>query len=228
MKKKSSTKRATLSMRFFKTQKGEYGEGDVFLGITVPELRSLALKAIDLDFKEIQKLLNSKWHEERFVGIVILVYQYSKVPEKQKQIFDFYLSQSKRINNWDLVDVSAYKIIGAYTFYHYKRNQTNKLLNTLASSSDLWERRIAILACFYYIRKNEFEFIILLAKKLMRDEHDLIHKSLGWMLREVGKRDKKLLVQFVTEYQASMPRTMLRYAIEKFPPLERKKFLRIL
>lgn len=227
IKKKASPKRAEMSLRFFKTGFGEYGEGDCFLGITVPELRKLALQSIDLSLKDIKILLASKWHEERFVGIVILVYQYLKRPEKQKQIFDFYLRQSKRVNNWDLVDVSADKIIGDYTFYYYKKNETKKFLNSLASSSNLWERRIAILTCFYYIRKNEFEFILMLAKKLMQDEHDLIQKALGWMLREVGKRNKKLLVQFVTEHKSSMPRTMLRYAIEKFSTSERRIFLNV-
>lgn len=227
MKSSAQKSRAEISMKFFKTEKGQYGEGDCFLGIRVPELRKLALQSIDLSFKEIKTLLDSKWHEERFVGIVILVYQYLKMPNCQEQIFDFYLNQSKRVNNWDLVDISADKIIGAYTFHYYKKNKTKKLLNSLASSSNLWERRIAILTCFYYIRKNDFEFILLLAKKLIKDEHDLIHKALGWMLREVGKRDKMLLVQFVTEYKTSMPRTMLRYAIEKFSPTERKKFLSV-
>lgn len=225
IKKKSSKERAQLATRFFKTAKDEYGEGDFFLGIKVPELRQLAKLSIGLDLVEIEILLDSKWHEERFVGIVILVYKYSKYPLLQKEIFDFYLKHAKRINNWDLVDVSADKIVGAYTFDNYKKYETKKLLNSLAESSNLWKRRIAILTCFYYIRNNDFDFILMLSKKLMKDEQDLIHKALGWMLREVGKRDKKLLVQFITEYKKSMPRTTLRYAIEKMSPVERKKML---
>lgn len=223
MKKKASSRKAEVFKRFFKTQKGEYGEGDFFLGITVPELRKLAKTSIDLDFSSIKKLLNSKWHEERFVGILILLQQFQYNP---KEVFNFYLSNLGRINNWDLVDVSADKIIGAYSFMHFKKTETKKLLTQLAASDNLWERRIAILTCFYTIRKNDFDYILWLAKKLMSDEHDLIHKALGWMLREVGKRDKKRLMNFLNEHKANMARTTLRYAIEKFPPAERMKILK--
>jgi 3-methyladenine DNA glycosylase AlkD len=221
----SATKRASNSKSFFKTGPGEYGEGDCFLGITVPKLRSIAVKAVDLNFKDVEKLLDSKWHEERFIGVVILVYKYQKDLADPKDIYTFYLKNAARINNWDLVDVSADKIIGAYTFHHVKKNDVKKLLNCLSSSSVLWDRRIAVLTCFYYIRKNNFDYIIWLSKKLINDEHDLMHKALGWMLRETGKRNKSVLIKFLDQYADQMPRTMLRYAIEKFPMIERKKYL---
>jgi 3-methyladenine DNA glycosylase AlkD len=221
--------RALGSARFFKTNKGEYGEGDLFLGITVPDSRKLAKKYALLDFKGLEKLLDSKWHEERFIGIIILVMQFNRAPDRDtaNHIFDFYRDNLKQINNWDLVDVSADKIIGAYTFHYKTKSATKKMLFSMADSSNLWERRIAVIACFYYIRNNDFEFIMLLAKKLLlKDEHDLIHKALGWMLREVGKRDMDVLIKFLDEYKTQMPRTMLRYAIEKISQNERLKILR--
>ena len=227
IKLKSSEKKSNSSKRFFKTGVGQYGEGDCFLGVTVPEIRSLAKQALAFNLKDIKILLDSKWHEERLIALLILVYQYQKNCSDQKEIFDFYLRNTSRINNWDLVDTSADKIIGAYTYHQIKRTETKRLLNHLASSHDLWERRIAILTCFYYIRQNDFDFILMLTKKLIKDEHDLIHKALGWMLREMGKRNKKILVTFLDEYNEQMPRTMLRYAIEKFSVTERKKFLTI-
>jgi 3-methyladenine DNA glycosylase AlkD len=227
MRLQSSTERSTNSKRFFKTGVGEYGEGDHFLGITVPKLRSIALNATEISFNDIKKLLDSKWHEERFVGVVILVYKYQRAIADPKEIYNFYLKNSDRINNWDLVDVSADKIVGAYTFDHMKKSDVKRLLNRLANSSILWERRIAVLSCFYYIRKNNFDYILWLSEKLINDEHDLMHKALGWMLRETGKRNKLVLTTFLNQYADRMPRTMLRYAIEKFPPSERKKYLAI-
>jgi 3-methyladenine DNA glycosylase AlkD len=223
IKKNASPKRAEVSKRFFKTKKGEYGEGDYFLGVAVPELRRFAKNSIGLDFGSLEKLLNSKWHEERFVALAILAYQFRDNP---KEVFEFYLKNLSQINNWDLVDVSADKIIGAYSFQHLSKAKTKKLLIKLAKSENLWERRIAIIACFHFIRKNDFDYVLLLSKILMADEHDLIHKAIGWMLREVGKRNKKILVGFLSEHKTQMARTMLRYAIEKFPQEERKKILR--
>lgn len=226
IKLKSSKKRAEGSSRFFKTKKGEYGHGDFFLGITVPESRKLAALAENLELSNIKILLNSKWHEERFMGIIILVNRYSKNEHLQKSIFEFYLKNLKCINNWDLVDSSADKIIGHYFYNNLNKSDARTKIISFAESSDLWERRVAILSCFYYIKMNDYSFILLLSKKLIKDEHDLIHKALGWMLREVGKRDLDILMQFINKYKYEMPRTMLRYAIEKINENERKEILR--
>jgi len=197
---------------FFKTDKGQYGEGDVFLGIQVPIQRKVANRYIDLSLTDLQELLSSKIHEYRLTALLILVSKYEKADSLgKKDIFDFYLKNTENINNWDLVDLSAPRIIGDYVY-----NKDISILFKLAKSNNLWERRIAVLSTFYFIRNSDFDAAISIAELLLYDEHDLIHKAVGWLLREIGKRDQEIEEQFVREYCLQMPRTMLRYAIEKF------------
>jgi 3-methyladenine DNA glycosylase AlkD len=212
--------------RFFKTDTGQYGEGDVFLGLTVPEVSVIARKYKNLSLSEIEELTKSPFHEFRLCGLIILNQQFqgAKDFKIQKKIFDFYLRQAKaqRINNWDLVDVSA-PIIGKYLT---EEADPYPLLMKLARSKSLWERRISIIFTFAFIRAGELDPTIEISKALIKDEHDLIHKAVGWMLREAGKRDGRLLREFLNENASQMPRTMLRYSIEKFSESERKKWLR--
>lgn len=223
IRKKANKQKAIFSQRFFKTGKGEYAEGDIFLGITVPELRKISRLFQDLSFSETKKFLQSKFHEERLTALFILVSQFQKGDEvKRKSVFDMYLSQTKWINNWDLVDSSADKIVGEYLF-----DKDKSILKKLATSTSLWERRIAIVSTFYFIRKGQFTETLQISKILLNDPHDLIHKAVGWMLREVGKRDIGTLVLFLDQYASKMPRTMLRYAIEKFPQTIRKQYLNL-
>lgn len=208
---------------FFKTGKGEYGEGDIFLGVVVPDSRRVAEKYQDLSLAQIEELLNSKIHEERLVALFVLVRQFEKGDEKMRdKICRFYLAHTKNINNWDLVDTSAYKILGAYLWQNKKEN---KILEKLAKSENLWERRISMISTFYFIKQGSYEWTLKIAKILMKDEHDLIHKAVGWMLREVGKKDEKTLIEFLEKYKNSLPRTALRYAIERLPLLQKKKML---
>jgi len=219
LKNKADPKRAKITQRFFKTSPGEYGEGDVFLGIAVPEIRKLVKKYSDLKIKEIIRLLHSKIHEERLTALLIMVNKF-QIKENKEKIYDLYLKNTKYINNWDLVDLSADKIIGDYLL-----NKSKSILYKLAKSKSIWERRISIIATFNFIKNNEFEETLKIAKILLNDEHDLIHKAVGWMLREVGKRDLKTEERFLKKYCKKMPRTMLRYAIEKFPEKKRKQYL---
>ena len=218
--------RAFGLQKFFQTAKGQYGEGDVFLGLTVPEVRVIARKYKNLSLSEIEELTKSPFHEFRLCGLIILNQQFqgTKDFKIQKKIFDFYLRQAKaqRINNWDLVDVSA-PIIGKYLT---EEADPYPLLMKLARSKSLWERRISIIFTFAFIRAGELDPTIEISKALIKDEHDLIHKAVGWMLREAGKRDGRLLREFLNENASQMPRTMLRYSIEKFAESERKKWLR--
>ena len=216
----SNPQKAKIYQRFFKTGKGEYGEGDIFLGITVPQSRKIAKKYADLKFNEITALLKSKIHEERIIALLILVNNYQKNEEKRKNIFDFYLKSTKYINNWDLVDLTADKILG-----HYISNKTKDILCKLSKSENLWERRIAIVSTFHFIKNNQFDETLKISKLLLKDKHDLIHKAVGWMLREVGKRSQSTLKTFLRAHYKKMPRTMLRYAIERFSPEERKAYL---
>ncbi len=219
LKEKKDLDRANILARFFKTKEGEYGEGDVFLGITVPDIRKLAKKYNTLKIQYVIKLLQSKFHEERLLALLIMVDKFQKEDNK-KEIYKVYLKNTKYINNWDLVDLSAYKIIGAYLI-----DKPKDVLYKLANSNCLWERRISIISTFYFIRNNEFQETINIVKILLNDKHDLIHKATGWMLREVGKRDLKTEKNFLDKYYKQMPRTMLRYSIEKFPEKERKQYL---
>ncbi|MDD4996051.1 MAG: DNA alkylation repair protein [Patescibacteria group bacterium] len=222
LKRVANPKRAKTSQRFFKTGRGEYGEGDVFLGINTPQQRKIAAKYNNLSLTEIKKLLKEKIHECRFIALVILIKKYQKVEQKEKkQIFEFYLNNSKKINNWDLVDISAPKIIGDYLLD--KKNK--KILYQLAKSNNLWQKRIAILATFSFIKNNEFEHTFKISKLLFNDQHDLIHKAIGWMLREVGNKNQKQEELFLKKYSKQMPRTALRYAIEKFDEKKRKEYL---
>jgi 3-methyladenine DNA glycosylase AlkD len=213
--------RAKVMQRFFKTGKGEYGEGDVFLGLSVPRQRLLARKYMDLTLADIQKLLKSRVHEYRFTALVILVTKFSKSSESEKRkIYIFYLKNAKRINNWDLVDTSAPYIVGEYL-----RNKDPKILYKLAQSNNLWKKRIAMLSTFAFIKRNQFQDAFNVAKLLINDEHDLIHKSVGWMLREVGNRNLLEEKKFLKKHYKKMARAALRYAIEKFPKQEQKKYL---
>lgn len=215
--------KAKILARFFKTGKGEYGEGDVFLGLTVPQSRKLAQKHKDLSFGEITELLESEIHEQRLIALLILVYNYQRGGGKaKKNVYQFYLDHTKCINNWDLVDLSADKIVGAYLL-----DRPRKVLYKLVKSQNIWERRIAMIATFQFI-KEKFQYIdtLELADILMADKHDLIHKAVGWMLREVGKRvAKEVLVDFLQPRYKKMPRSMLRYAIEHFPEKTRGAYL---
>lgn len=212
---------AKSSVRFFKTGPGEYGEGDIFIGIKVPTLRTVSREFRSLHLEEIETLLNSPIHEERHLALMILVLQVAKCDDAYRRIvFDFYLRNTKSINNWDLVDCSAPHVIGGYLL-----DKSRKPLFQLTKSKSLWERRIAIVSTQYFIRHGDFADTLAITGKLLNDEEDLIHKASGWMLREVGKKDQSVLEAFLDQHAAIMPRTMLRYAIEKFPPEQRRAYL---
>jgi 3-methyladenine DNA glycosylase AlkD len=213
--------RAKHSLRFFRTGPGEYGEGDRFLGLTVPAIRTLARELKDAPLDALAGLLQSPWHEARLLALVILVAQYRRGDETRREaIYRLYLQSTDRINNWDLVDVSAADIVGAHL-----RDGDRSLLDRLARSASLWERRIAIIATQHFIRRGEFADTLRIAAILVGDGQDLIHKAVGWMLREVGKRDREAEEVFLRRYASRMPRTMLRYAIERFPERLRKQYL---
>ncbi|MFA4817888.1 MAG: DNA alkylation repair protein [Parcubacteria group bacterium] len=222
LQKLKNPEKARLLGRFFKCAKGEYGEGDIFWGIMVPLQRQVAKKYFqEADLKDAQKLLDSPVYEQRLTGLLMLVLKFGKADEKlRKVVYNFYLKNTKRINNWDLVDLTAPKIVGGYLL-----NKDRKILYKLARSKNLWERRIAVLATFMFIRDNQFADSLKISEILLNDKHDLIHKAVGWMLREIGKRDIKAEEKFLQKYYRAMPRTMLRYAIEKFPERKRKKYL---
>ncbi len=215
--------KAKILQRFFKTGPGEYAAGDIFLGLTVPQSRVLAKKFSDLSLDDIQKLICSKIHEERLIALLILVERFRQGdPASQKQIVKLYLANTTCINNWDLVDLSAPRILGAAIF----GGLTSKsILTRLARSRNLWERRIAVISTFYFIQRDQFEETLRLAGILIQDKQDLIHKAVGWMLREIGKRDQAIEEAFLKRYYKIMPRTMLRYAIEKFPEKLRQRYL---
>ena len=215
--------KAEFLPRFFKTGKGEYGEGDVFIGVTVPNQRKVAKEFKDLDLAEIKKLLDSKVHEHRLTALLILVLQYEKGDNVVKsKIYDFYMRNLSRVNNWDLVDTSAHKIVGAYLL---DKPVMRKVLYNLARSKDLWERRVAMISTWWFIKYDQFDDVVKIAEILLKDEHDLMHKAVGWMLREMGKKDEVRLKVFLDKYAIEMPRTMLRYAIEKLDEDTRKYYL---
>ena len=212
---------ALVLQRFFKTGPGEYGEGDVFVGIKVPILRKLAAEFEEESLQTLRILLRSKIHEERMLALMILVRRFARENDQgRRQIYKFYLAHSRLINNWDLVDGSAPYIVGAFL---WSRNR--KPLYVLAKSPSLWERRIAVLSTFHFIRQNDFADALRISELMLRDEHDLIHKAVGWMLREIGKRDRTIGETFLKMHYREMPRTMLRYAIERFPESRRRKYL---
>src|SRR3989338_2689773 len=221
LKKAATPQRAKVSQRFRSTGKGQYGEGDVFIGITVPEMRKIAHTFKSLSLPEIKQLLESPIHEERFIALEILVYQFDHQKERQKEIYQFYLKNTNRINNWDLVDTSAEYIVGAYL-----KDKDTSILTKLANSSSIWERRIAIVSTFNFIKNNQFQETLKIATLLLKDNHDLIHKAVGWMLREIGKRDQNTLKTFLKQHHNTMPRTMLRYAIKRFPKDEREQYMK--
>lgn len=208
--------------RFFKTGKGQYGEGDKFLGVVVPNTRIVAKRHKDEPFEVMAELLQSEWHECRLCALLMMVERFKKCDETdRKEIYQFYLSQTERINNWDLVDLSAPYIVGEFL-----KDKSRDDLYRLAESSLLWEQRIAVVATVTLIRSNDFIDILRLSERLLNHEHDLMRKAVGWMLREMGKRNKDLLVQFLDRFHKEMPRTMLRYSIEKMTGEERKHYMK--
>ena len=231
VKKVSNPEKAKFLVSFFKTGKGQYGENDVFLGITVPQSRGIAVKFKNLSFADIKKLFESKYHEERLIALLILVHNFSNGDEiVRKEIFDFYLAHTKYINNWDLVDLSADKIAGEYLLRVSGVSSVSKvsraILMDLARSENLWERRISIVATYAFIKNGEYKDTFIVADILLHDKHDLIQKAVGWMLREVGKRvSQEKEEEFLRSRYKTMPRTALRYAIERFPQEKRKLYL---
>lgn len=208
---------------FFKTGKGQYGEGDKFLGVVVPDTRKVAKANKLLSESELKKLLRSPYHECRLCALLILVERFKKVEEKErKNIYDFYLSQTKYVNNWDLVDLSSRYIVGEYLLDKEDRS----ILYQLAESDWMWDQRIAVTSSYTFIKNKDYQDIIALSEKLMYHKHDLMHKAIGWMLREMGKMDIKPLYDFLDKYHKVMPRTMLRYAIEKLDPEERAHYMK--
>ncbi len=221
LKKLSDPAKAVFFPRFFKTGPGEYGAGDKFRGVTVPAQRKLARAYQDLPIRDAEKLLDSSFHEDRLTALFLLIRHYRKGDEAQKEnIHRLYLRKWKRVNNWDLVDSSAEHLVGANL-----DGKNSSLLTKWAKSSELWQRRIAMIACYHDIKKKDFRTPLKIAALLLRDEEDLIHKAVGWMLREIGKRDETVERKFLDRYAAKMPRTMLRYAIERFPERGRKRYL---
>ena len=213
----SDAEKREIFPKFFKAGKGEYGEGDRFLGVTVPNIRAIAKLHKDISIEEIRELIQSEWHEVRLCALIIMVEKSKKKDEVlRKELFNLYLSQTKRINNWDLVDLSCRFIIGEYLL-----DKSRDILYHLAQSPLLWDNRIAIVSTYAFIRKGQLEDTYALSDLMMQHPHDLMHKAIGWMLREAGKRDSERLYDYVMSHRADMPRTMLRYAIEKFSPKER-------
>ncbi|MGI9470518.1 MAG: DNA alkylation repair protein [Rubripirellula sp.] len=213
---------AEHAQRFFKSAPGEYGAGDTFLGIRVPDLRRLSRKNRQLDVGDVLQLLHSPAHETRLLAVFILVLKYERGDDAdRKLVFDAYCENLDFVNNWDLVDASAYKIVGAHL-----QDRDRRLLRRLAKSKDLWRRRVAIISTFAFIREHDFDETLFLSQRLLRDPEDLIHKAVGWMLREVGNRDRTIEEHFLKAHYNEMPRTMLRYAIEKFPESTRQRYLK--
>ena len=223
----SNTNRANKSQSFFKTGVGEYGEGDIFLGVSVPDQRKIAKKYIDSSLDDIEELLHSKTHEYRLTAILMLVYKYVKSSSVDKtRIYKFYLKNTKYINNWDIIDSSAGYIVGEYLFELNDESKTNEILTNLAKSSSIWERRIAIMSTFAFTMHGDHKPTFAIADVLLHDEHDLVQKAVGWMLREVGKRiSQELEEEFLIPRYKTIPRTMLRYAIERFEETKRHKYL---
>ena len=221
----ANNKKVEIDQRFFKTGKGQYGEGDAFIGITVPNQRKIAKKYIDITLVDLEKLVKSKIHEYRLTGFMLLVYKYEKTKDEKlkKQYYDFYIKNRKFVNNWDLVDITTPKIVGAYLLINSDKKD---ILYKYAKSKDLWERRISILTTFAFIRAGKFDDTLKISKILLNDKEDLIHKAVGWMLREVGKKNQKVEEDFLKKYYKKMPRTMLRYAIERFEENNRQKYLK--
>jgi|TARA_Y100000031_G_scaffold156411_1_gene210846 3-methyladenine DNA glycosylase AlkD len=222
LKQVADPARARHESRYFKTGKGEYGEGDIFLGIKTAYKRKLAKKYSQLSLKDVEYLISSKFHDYRFIALVILINKYQKGDKQEKkQIFNFYLKNTQHINNWDLVDISAPNIIGDYLL-----DKDRKILYKLVKSKSLWERRISVLATFRFIKENQFKDALKISEILLNDKHDLIHKAVGWMLRQVGKKDQMEEEKFLLKHYQKMPRIMLRYAIERFKENKRQFYLK--
>ncbi|HNX23867.1 MAG TPA: DNA alkylation repair protein [Spirochaetota bacterium] len=221
LKKIADKDKAKHLAGFFKTGKGQYGEGDIFIGIRVPDQRKTAKLFFDTELHEIEKLLDDPIHECRLTALLILIEKFSKSDDiKKKEIVEFYLSKTSRINNWDLVDLSSHQILGNY---YYSRDR--EILYKLVQSSSLWEQRIAVVSTYYFIKRNDFKEILTFSEMLLDHKHDLIHKATGWMLRETGKMDLKILKKFLNKNHRAMPRTMLRYAIEKLDETEKAVYM---
>ena len=216
--------RAKQSQYYFKTGPGEYGEGDIFIGLTTPIIRKLAKQFQQARLPTIKHFLYSPIHEERLLALIILLYQYpQKTNAKQQEIFDFYITHLDQVNNWDLIDVTAPGVVGRHLYHH----PDTLSLPSLAASENMWHRRVAMLAAFYFIKQQSYALPIAIAKQLRNDKEDLIHKVVGWMLREIGKRDLTVTKDFLNQYGATLPRTMLRYAIERFTPAERQYYMQL-
>lgn len=221
LRNEASNEVAAISRRFFKTAPGEYGDGDEFLGIKIPVLRRLTREFRAAGEDEVRELLQSSFHEERMFALLLLMQRYAGADEHEREaLYRLYLGSTARINNWDLVDVSAPHIVGQYL-----QLRSREVLRQLAASQNLWERRIAIVSTLHFIRRNDFSDTLQIAEMLLHDHHDLIHKAVGWMLREVGKRDQAVEETFLKVHYRTMPRTMLRYAIERFPEILRQQYL---
>ncbi|HKI45789.1 MAG TPA: DNA alkylation repair protein [Balneolales bacterium] len=222
LQKAANPKIASFLQGFFKTGRGQYGEGDQFRGIKVPVIRKIVRKARSLSMDEVISMLDSSWHEDRLLALFVWVYQFEKAGEAgREKIFRAYLDHSGHINNWDLVDLSTPTIMGGYLF-----NRDRSILYEMARSNNLWDRRKAVMATSYFIRNNDFDDTLSLAEILLHDSEDLIHKAVGWMLREIGKRDSETEESFLKKYYKDMSRTMLRYAIERFPEESRQAYLK--
>ncbi len=219
----SSPEKAIILQRFFKTGKGEYAEGDIFAGCTVPKTRAIARRYVkEISLSDIEQLLNDKIHECRFCGLILLTHLFNrKTDDGKKEIVDFYLQHTAAINNWDLVDITAYNILGKWL----NDKKDRSILYILSESRNLWEQRIAMVATMSFIKNHDFKDSLMLAEKFLTHPHDLMHKATGWMLREVGKKNVEILTYFLDSYYKKMPRTMLRYAIEKLPPAKRAYYL---
>lgn len=217
----ANLEKAKVYLRFFKTGEGHYGEGDQFIGLTVPEQRKIAQKYIDIQVQNLTPLITSPIHEHRLTALLILTYKYKKADEDtKKEIYEFYMKNYPSINNWDLVDVTAPNIVGEYLL---DRKSKRRILYEFATSDHLWKKRIAIISTFTFIKNEDFQDTINIAEILLEDKHDLIHKAVGWMLREMGKRNEKKLLDFLDKHYRVMPRTMLRYSLERLDQ-EKKEF----
>ncbi len=224
LQKSANLEKAKIYMRFFKTGPKQYGEGDQFLGLTMPEQRVIAKKYINISLEVLQELITSSYHEHRMTALIILTYKYKKADEDtKKEIYDFYIKNYNSINSWDLVDVTAPHIVGEYLL---DRKSRKRILYEFATSDHLWKKRIAIISTFTFIRNNDFQDTINISEILLQDKHDLIHKAVGWMLREMGKKDEKQLINFLDKHYKIMPRTMLRYSLEKLSEEQRKHYMK--
>lgn len=222
MEKTSNHKKARLYQRFFKTGPGEYGEGDVFIGLTMPQQRLIAKRFSDISISQIKEMLDSPVHEHRMTALIILTNKFKRSDDdEKKKIFDFYIANTHRINNWDLVDVTCPHIVGTYLL-----DKDRAILHRLARSKNIWKRRIAIVSTSVFIKNRQYDDTISIAKTLLKDDHDLIHKAVGWMLREIGKMDTRALENFLDSYHKEMPRTMLRYSLERLPERKREHYMK--